>query len=790
MTSNSPVDAALVPSGTYRFGNCRIDLAARELRRAGDLVVLSPKVFDCLAVLIEHSDRAVGRDELVATVWGKAEISDTLLGQTILKARRAIGDSASEQNAIRTIPRFGYAWVAAFTADDDTDPPARPAVDIAPPSPRRGSPRAVARAVALLLAIATVIGASHWFTTRAAPDAPPAAVPTDSAAVLPVEITAPAEWSWVRLGLMEAVASRLREGGQPVIPGDNVIALAHASATGRAEEAVLEATGARYAVLPSAAWSPAGWSVRLELRGQGTLRSADAHDADVLLAGRAASDRLLALLGRTPPPDSGGTQPWSDARLLQRADAAVLTDDLDGARRVLQAASPALRASPEFHLLLAKIDFRAGQFNAADDRLSALLAQTRAESDPLMRAKVLNGIGHVALRHGDATAAASAYAEAVALLENRSHPGELGQAYMGRGSAAQLQGRYDTALADFSQARVAFELAGDDLALARTEANEGLMDAARDRYAAAVAALESAIRRFERFGTLNEWAIATSAQIDAHLALLDPQSALVASDRAEPMRDRLPNPGIGHALSINRARALDASGRRQEAVALLQQVGRGADPKEEKSALAVARSELSRIELDSGHVHSAVELSVAALAAFEKGADTRDQLAAWMVATRALRAAGRTREAAERVTQLEAWARSAAPAPGQLYAQLAQAEQWASQNRRADAQAAYEHALGLATQGGVPADIAAVVISLGTWLITEGRLPEASAVVGQVARWADRDFNCAVLHLRLSVALAQRSLWQRALANALRLAGERRIPDDLATLPAAAAATQ
>ena len=84
-----------VASSLYRFGDCRIDLAARELRRGGDLVVLSPRVFDCLALLIAHRDRAVGRDELVAHVWGKTEVTDTLLGQTILKARRAVGDSAT-----------------------------------------------------------------------------------------------------------------------------------------------------------------------------------------------------------------------------------------------------------------------------------------------------------------------------------------------------------------------------------------------------------------------------------------------------------------------------------------------------------------------------------------------------------------------------------------------------------------------------------------------------------------------------------------------------------------------
>lgn len=68
---------------------------------------LSPIVFDCIAYLIQHRDRAVGRDELVAAVWGRTSVSDAVMGKTILIARRAIGDTADEQRFLRTVPRFG-----------------------------------------------------------------------------------------------------------------------------------------------------------------------------------------------------------------------------------------------------------------------------------------------------------------------------------------------------------------------------------------------------------------------------------------------------------------------------------------------------------------------------------------------------------------------------------------------------------------------------------------------------------------------------------------------------------
>jgi DNA-binding winged helix-turn-helix (wHTH) protein len=100
------------------FGDFTLDPQVRELRRGEALLTVSPKVFDCIAYLIEHRERAVGRDELIAAVWGKVDVTDTLLGQTVLKARRAVGDSGNGQNVIRTIPRFGYRWVAELEAEE------------------------------------------------------------------------------------------------------------------------------------------------------------------------------------------------------------------------------------------------------------------------------------------------------------------------------------------------------------------------------------------------------------------------------------------------------------------------------------------------------------------------------------------------------------------------------------------------------------------------------------------------------------------------------------------------
>src|SRR5689334_7572590 len=153
---------------TYRFGACTIDPSARELRNGGALATLSPKVFDVLVYLVEHRDRAVGRDELIAAVWGKLDVTDTLLGQTVLKARRAVGDSGNGQNVIRTIPRFGYRWIADIDIESGADPspvdasvvreepatatpPPEASPTPAPKQSRRGAAVAAAATLAVLL---------------------------------------------------------------------------------------------------------------------------------------------------------------------------------------------------------------------------------------------------------------------------------------------------------------------------------------------------------------------------------------------------------------------------------------------------------------------------------------------------------------------------------------------------------------------------------------------------------------------------------------------------------------
>jgi DNA-binding winged helix-turn-helix (wHTH) protein/tetratricopeptide (TPR) repeat protein len=798
---------------TYRFGDCTIDPSARELRSRGALATLSPKVFDVLVYLVEHRDRAVGRDELIAAVWGKLDVTDTLLGQTVLKARRAVGDSGNGQNVIRTIPRFGYRWVADIEVESGADAPtadgtavretspapqtnATPAPEstFSAPSPRatpdRERRRRAAAIAAATIAVLLVAGGLFWRygpQHHAAPAPPPSNLSpsaTATAAVLPVDVSAGDEWTWLRLGLMDLIAARLRRAGQGVVPSDNVVALARAEHAGADDTflALRQATGARYVIVPHVERSANGWSVEMALRdADGSSHEARASGADPIETARLASDRLLALLGKSAPPDGSGE--LSLAELEQRTESAILSDDFVTARRLIDAAPEALQKTPVMRLRLGQIEFRSGQLAAARTTLESLLADAAPESDPFIRGWTLYQLGAVSLRQDRNDEAMRRFNEAIALTATRNEPGVLGRAYTGLAAAQVNIGHFDEAADNLGRARVAVGLSGDNLQLARIDANEGVLDNARGRHAEALPILGRAAERFQQFGALNELFLTVAAEMKAHLGLLDAPAALAVSDPVWAMRARLDNPGTRTAFELQRARALAACGRIADARKLLDELGRDAPPGETGLPGDVA-SESARMHLATGDTPAALGDAAAAVERLPTIDEARERARAWLTWSRALRAAGRTADAHTQVTALSQWAATHASMPSvTLFAALADAEQAAAEDRRDESLKSYTAALGDAEQWAVPADLATVAVSYGNSLIASGDFERASAVIGRVARWADRDFDCALLQARLYHALGQRSTWQTALVRARALAGERAIPTALQTPP-------
>jgi pimeloyl-ACP methyl ester carboxylesterase len=102
------------PDVRYRFDAFELDLGQRELRRAGQVLELQPRVFAILEYLVRHRDRVVPKTELLAELWSGVLVTDGSVQRAISLARTALDDDGA---LIRTIPRQGYRFVGRVEVD-------------------------------------------------------------------------------------------------------------------------------------------------------------------------------------------------------------------------------------------------------------------------------------------------------------------------------------------------------------------------------------------------------------------------------------------------------------------------------------------------------------------------------------------------------------------------------------------------------------------------------------------------------------------------------------------------
>src|SRR5262245_18297813 len=151
----------------FTFGNCEIDCDLRELHHQGAATHVEPQVFDVLVHLLRHRDRVVSKDELIRAVWNGRFVSDDTLTSRVSAARRAIGDTGTEQRLIRTVTRRGFRFVGAAREEPSPTPGSAPL-----PIPQRSvfpqSVRFVATSDDVHLAVATsgrglpLVKAANW----------------------------------------------------------------------------------------------------------------------------------------------------------------------------------------------------------------------------------------------------------------------------------------------------------------------------------------------------------------------------------------------------------------------------------------------------------------------------------------------------------------------------------------------------------------------------------------------------------------------------------------------------
>ena len=95
-------------------GLLHVDLARREVRLAGEPLILSRKEYALLAFLVQHAGRVVTQPQLLRELWGPTHQQDThYLRILVGKLRQKLGDDAAAPRWIATEPGVGLRFLSS-----------------------------------------------------------------------------------------------------------------------------------------------------------------------------------------------------------------------------------------------------------------------------------------------------------------------------------------------------------------------------------------------------------------------------------------------------------------------------------------------------------------------------------------------------------------------------------------------------------------------------------------------------------------------------------------------------
>jgi DNA-binding winged helix-turn-helix (wHTH) protein/tetratricopeptide (TPR) repeat protein len=107
----------------YEFAGRRVDPLRRQLSYGGKPVVMFPRCFDALLLLIERRGELLEKEFLLTTLWPDVVVDENSLAKVISDVRRALGEGPKDPGCIATVPRRGYRFTAPVEV--------RPAVAVA-----------------------------------------------------------------------------------------------------------------------------------------------------------------------------------------------------------------------------------------------------------------------------------------------------------------------------------------------------------------------------------------------------------------------------------------------------------------------------------------------------------------------------------------------------------------------------------------------------------------------------------------------------------------------------------
>ncbi|MET0230773.1 MAG: winged helix-turn-helix domain-containing protein [Rhodanobacteraceae bacterium] len=792
---------------SYRFHDFELIPETRRLTLRGADVAVGVRVLEVVIYLVEHRARAVGRDELLSAVWGRADGGDATLAQAVLKARRALGDDGNAQNCIRTVARFGYQWVAPTTEaagvgearDMVPAPPLAvataatspaPQIHVAPPETTRAaalaSRRPIAIAATALLAIAVLaVGVFEVWRTPPARPAAPVAARTTSDIVPGLILVAPTrvhslapDDGWMRLGVMSlATQSLANVPGHAVVPDETTLAaVAHAGSDASAE-ALRAATGASVVIVCEADRVGEDWRIDATvLNADGSAQIVSARARDPVAAASGLARNLRDLLAPEGTGDAGEQMPPDVLALAAHMKAAILEAQNSRALTLLAAAPKAAAGAPQIALLEAEALIQLGRPADAISALRPLVdGAAVTQTPPRWLPGAWSALGDAELARGN-PAQADAYFRRAIQLEGVADRRSLGMAWRGLGIAQVVRNDLDGAEQSYLRARLELEPVGDRLLLARVTDGLGYIATTRGRVADALMLYEQAAAMGAAAG-LNETELGSRLNVaQAHHYLLHHAIALEKLRALLPRVRAIDYPALHTFGSIAYANALIETGAFDEARAALARWQEAKSPGAATDAVVDVRLDEAQIRLALGDADAAIRLADAVRRDHDTASAPDRHLGALALLLNANVAAGRREDAAALASDASAWASASAGPPARVDAHVAQAR-WAATN--GDAAAALDHyrqALAIAREFGTPLVLRDAAVPYATFQLDAGAVDVARQTASVVGPYAEDDFEVALLMARVAAATNDADLARAYFGKAHRLAGQRWTP--------------
>jgi len=408
-------------SKLLQVGTCEVDLAAREVRMAGEARAIEPRAFALLACLAQRCDRVVTKRELLDTVWPGRCVSDAALARAVMKARQAIGDTG-EPALIRTLPRVGYRLVLSASQAPGAAPAAAPA---APAAPLR-------------------------------------------IALLPfVNATGDAALEWVELGLMSLVTHAIAHDARlsPVAMQSLLTAMDGARTAGvDVVEAVQRATGAQVVVRGSVSRIDGGYELAFEGVAGAPPSQVRAPSPGALVTGMARSieEMLFPGTAAADAPGLDSNDPLAIAAFA-RGLQALMREKYPQAANLLRMTLGSAPGSPAVELELLRALAAQGDLEGCKPLARRLQARAERTGDLPLAARVHISLCRVHLHRSSFKSAAFHVELGLRLMGEQGPPDEMAFAQLLRADVASYVHDFATLEHALDRVRVLCETSGNRL---------------------------------------------------------------------------------------------------------------------------------------------------------------------------------------------------------------------------------------------------------------------------------------------------------------------------------------